>query len=225
MLIPKCYTYKITTSKSASSKPSIQSIHPKHPLKIPTRPTKPTSISKTPVPIGILRKVSPTKPLPLQKELRKSLVNPNLQIPQSLPPPPQSKDTIETYRSPDESFYPKLLPILKDAEELDVFIRHIPKQTDIDKFLQILKSKVTKSHDLSVTAKELVKEYSHSPAFSSIYNYITQNDLPKDKRTQRMVIANAEHYIVANGVLFRLMQQKKVFGNSIKCLLVIPEKF
>ena len=40
-----------------------------------------------------------------------------------------------------------------------------------------------------------------------------------------MVIANAEHYIVANGVLFRLMQQKKVFDTSIKCLLVIPEKF
>ena len=103
--------------------------------------------------------------------------------------------------------------------------RHIPKQTDIDKFLQILKAKVTKSYDLSVTATELVKEYPHSPAFSSIYNYITQNVLPKDKRSQRMVIANAENYIVANGVLFRLIQQKKVFDTSIKCLLVVPEKF
>ena len=78
---------------------------------------------------------------------------------------------------------------------------------------------------VSITAQELVQEYSHSPAFGSIYNYITQNVLPKAKRSQRMVIANAEHYIVANGVLFRLMQQKKVFDTSIKCLLVIPEKF
>ena len=59
-----------------------------------------------------------------------------------------------------------------------MFTRHIPKQTDIDKFLQILKAKVTISYDLSVTSTELVKEYSHSPAFSSIYNYITQNVLP-----------------------------------------------
>ena len=110
-------------------------------------------------------------------------------------------------------------------EELDVFTRHIPKQTDIDKFLQILKAKVTKSYDLSVTATELVKEYPHSPAFSSIYNYITQNVLPKDKRSQRMVIANAENYIVVNSVLFRLIQQKKVFDTSIKCLLVVPEEF
>ena len=121
-------------------------------------------------------------------------------------PPPQSKETIETYRSPDESLYPKPLPILNDAEELKVYRS---KQTDIDKFLQILKAKVTKSNDLSVTATELVKEHPHSPDFSSIYNSITQNVLPKDKSSQRRVTANAENYIVANGVLFRLMQQKR----------------
>ena len=65
-----------------------------------------------------------------------------------------------------------------------MFTQHIPKQEDIDKFLQILKAKVTKSYDLSITASELVKEYPHSPAFNSIYNYITQNVLPKDKRSQ-----------------------------------------
>ena len=40
-----------------------------------------------------------------------------------------------------------------------------------------------------------------------------------------MVIANAENYIVANGILFRLIQQKKVFDTSIKCLLVVLENF
>ena len=140
-------------------------------------------------------------------------------------PPPDSKETIEIYRPPDETLYHKPLPVLKDAEELDVFTWHIPKQADIDKFLQILKAKVTKSYDLSVTASELVKEYPHSPAFNSIYNYITQNVLLKDKRSQRMVIANAENYIVVNGVLFRLVKQKKIFDTSMKCLLVVLEKF
>ena len=78
-----------------------------------------------PVPIGILCKTPSTKPLPPQKEPRKSLVDPQLKIPQSLPPlelpPPQSKETIETYRPPKESLYRKPLPILKDTEELDVF--------------------------------------------------------------------------------------------------------
>ena len=70
-----------------------------------------------------------------------------------------------------------------------------------------------------------MKEYPHSPAFSSIYNYITQNILPKDKRSQRMVIANAENYIVVNGILFRLIHQKKIPDIQAKCLLVVPEKF
>ena len=138
-------------------------------------------------------------------------------------PPPSSKETIETYRIPEESLYRKPLPILKDVEELDVFTRHIPKQIDIDKFLQILKAKVTKSYDLSVTASELVKEYPNSPVFSNIYNYITQNVLPKDKRSQRMVIANAENYIVANGILFRIIHQKKIPETPAKCLLVFQK--
>ena len=197
--------YKSVTPKATISKPLIQPMQPKCPPKISVQPPKPTMMSKTP-------------PGPQSSS-----------IPQSLPlselPPPQSKETIEMYRPPDKSLYHKPLPILKDAEELDVFTRHIPKQTDIDKFLQILKAKFTKLHDLSVTATELVKEYPHSPAFSSILNYITQNVLPKDKRSQRMVIANAENYIVVNGILFKLVQQKKVFDTSAKCLLVVPEKF
>ena len=63
--------------------------------------------------------------------------------PKTLPPlelpPPEKRETIDTYRPPDESLSRKHLPVLKDSKELDVFTRHIPKQTDIDKFLQILK--------------------------------------------------------------------------------------
>ena len=40
-----------------------------------------------------------------------------------------------------------------------------------------------------------------------------------------MVIANAENYVVANGVPFRLVKQKKMFDTPMKCLLVVPEKF
>ena len=222
------YTTKTIIPKTTYTKPTVVPTKLPHPPKVQTHRVKPSTSGKTPpVPIGILRKAFPPKPPPQQKEVRKSLVNPKLKNPQTLPPldlpAPDSKETIETYRPPGDALYRK--PVLKDADELDVFTWHIPKQTDIDKFLQILKAKVTKSYDLSITASELVKEYPHSPAFSSIYNSITQNVLPKDKRSQRMVIANAENYVVANGVLFRLVKQKKIFDTSMKCLLVVLEKF
>ena len=93
------------------------------------------------MPIGILRNLPVSSPP--QEQVRKSLVNPNLQIPKTLPPlelpPPEKRETIDTYRPPNESLFRKPLPVLKDSKELDVFTRHIPKQIDIDKFLQILK--------------------------------------------------------------------------------------
>ena len=51
----------------------------------------------------------------------------------------------------------------------------------MDKFLCILKAKVTKSYDLPLTAVELQKEYTHSPTFKNIYKFITQGSLPSDK--------------------------------------------
>ena len=71
---------------------------------------KPTTSTKTPpVPVCILQKSFSPKLPPPQKEVRKSLVNPNLKIPQTLPPldlsPPDTKETIETYRPPDETLF------------------------------------------------------------------------------------------------------------------------
>ena len=58
-----------------------------HPPKVQTYIAKPSTSGKTqPVPIGILQKAIPPKNPPQQKEVRKSLVNPNLKILQTLPP-------------------------------------------------------------------------------------------------------------------------------------------
>ena len=131
---------QVTTSKPVQTK--TKTIHPQKKIIPPTIQaplSKPTTLSTLPpVPLGILRKSSPvTLPTP-QKEVRKSLVNPHLKIPQTLPlldlPPPDPEETLETYKPPDESLFSKPLPVLKDAKELDVFTRHIPKQTNIDKF-------------------------------------------------------------------------------------------
>ena len=66
--------YKMRTPKVTHVKPQIQSVKVKQPPKLPTKPSTSPPASKTPpAPIGILRKVFPLKPLPPQKETRKSL--------------------------------------------------------------------------------------------------------------------------------------------------------
>ena len=66
--------YKIVKPTNTLSKSLIQPAQPKHPLKISIQLPKPAIQSKTPpVPIGILRKIPPTKPLPPQKRTKKIL--------------------------------------------------------------------------------------------------------------------------------------------------------
>ena len=101
------YITKTTTPKSTHTKTKITHTKPLHPPKVqPCTSMLSTSTKTPPVPIGILWKSFPPKLLPPQKEVRKSLVNPNLKIPQTLPPldlpPPETK---ETYRPPDETLY------------------------------------------------------------------------------------------------------------------------
>ena len=101
----------------------------------------------SPLPTKVLttqdkEKVTP----PILPEDKVTLINPEIDIPQTLPPveiPPPQAENIDTYRSPENFLYKKALPVLKDSKELDIFSRHIPKQKEIDEFLSVLKAKVT----------------------------------------------------------------------------------
>ena len=66
--------YKIVKPTNMLPRSLIQPAQPKRPPKISIQLPKPTTQSKTPpVPIGILRKIPPTKPLPPQKRTKKIL--------------------------------------------------------------------------------------------------------------------------------------------------------
>ena len=136
-----------------------------------------------------------------------TLINPFLEIPQTLPPvelPPPQQETLETYRLPDKYLFRKPLPILKDSKELNVFTRHIPKQKEIDEFLKVLRAKVIHCYSLPILASEIQQAYKTSPAFKNIYQYITTNMLLSNKRAQCSIIANADNYIVAEGFTFQV---------------------
>ena len=164
----------------------------------------------------------------IQAQDRLTLINPTIDIPNTLPPvevPPPQSDNIETYRSPDKFLYKQPLPVLKDSKELDIFTRHIPKQKEIDEFLAVLKAKVTKDYKLPLLAKSIAQAYAQSPVFKNIYQYITTNTLPPNRRLQRSIITNSDNYIVADGLLFKLQHTYRNKQMIHRCLLVIPETF
>ena len=76
------YITKTTTPKSTHTKTTVVPTKPPHPPKVQPHASQPSTSAKTPpIPIGILWKSFPLKLPPPQKEVRKSLVNPNLKIP------------------------------------------------------------------------------------------------------------------------------------------------
>ena len=221
--IDKIVPKKIAVRKSKTKqKPNIPHI-------IYHQSTCDTDTMRLPLPTPILQK-PPKHQLnpPILPTDKITLVNPHIDIPQTLPPvevPPPQTESIETYRAPEDFLYNKPLPILKDSKALDIFTRHIPKHKEIDQFLEVLKAKVTKDYKLPLLAQSIISAYPQSPAFKNIYQYITTNTLPPNRRLQRSIISNADNYIVADGLFFKLQQVPRNKQIYPKCLLVIPEAF
>ena len=97
----------------------------------------------------------------------------------------------------------------------------MPKQTDIDKILQIVQRKVLKGTHLPVTIKEIQAGYLNSPYFKDLYLYLTQNKLPSSKSATCKVEALAERYMLPDSFLFKLI----TIPEKETALLAIPEVY
>ena len=115
----------------------------------------------------------------------------------------------ETYERPDGSYIkePHELAALVDTSKM--VQKFLPKQTDIDKILDIIKRKVLKGTHLPLTIKEIQAGYLNSPYFKDLYRYLTQNKLPSKKGAIHKVETMAERFILLDSLLFKLVTAKQ----------------
>ena len=94
--------------------------------------------------------------------------NPNINFDFEENSPFQEGIMSETFQRPNKSFFqnPKELGDLISKENL--VHRILPKQTDIDRILEVIQRKVLKGTHLPVEIKEIPAGYLHSP-YSKIY--------------------------------------------------------
>ena len=95
----------------------------------------------------------------------------------------------------------------------------MPKQTDIDKILEIIRKKVLKGTHLPLMIKEIQAGYLNSSYFKDIYVYLAQNRLPAKKALIKRVEVLAEKYILLDSLLFKLT----TIPGRETALLAIPE--
>ena len=115
----------------------------------------------------------------------------------------------ETIQSPDKSFFqtPKELEDLIDKGNL--IHRFLPKQTDIDKILQIIQRKVLKGTHLPVEVKEIQAGYLQSLYFKDIYQYLLQNKLPSSKLAIKKLEALSEKYVLFRFFIVQNLPRKR----------------
>ena len=75
----------------------------------------------------------------------------------------------ETIQRPDKTFFQKPRNLDDIIDTGNLIHKFLPKQTDIDKILQIIQGKVLKGTHLPIEVKEIQTGYLHSPYFKDIY--------------------------------------------------------
>ena len=77
-----------------------------------------------------------------------------------------------------------------------VFRRHIPKQVELDKFIDALKEKVIHDYNIPIHVKALRAEYKRSPYFRDIVKYIRTGYCSYVGKAQRLFKMLCEDYIL-----------------------------
>ena len=125
----------------------------------------------------------------------------------------------EIYERPD-NFYvqePQELTDLIDTSKL--IQKYLPKQTDIDKILDIIKRKVLKGTHLPLAVKEIQAGYLTSPYFKDLYLYLSQHKLPSKRSAMKKVEMLAESFVLLDSLLFKLV----TIPDKEAAVLAIPE--
>ena len=103
-------------------------------------------------------------------------------------------------------------------------MKHIPKQQELDKFLDYLRKRVIHDCKVPLTVKELKAEYHVDPYFKDIVKYLEKDYCRYVGKAQTVFKMQCEDYVLVNGVLFRIRCDKEDKGEPT-LVLCIPEKY
>ena len=156
-------------------------------------------------------------------------VNIDVTLRGQLPPFDREKsfDAIQTSveQYPDlENLFREDKPLFKPGTEISLFMKHIPKQKELDKFVNYLKQRVILDCKVPLSVKELKAEYHVDPYFKDIVKYLEKDYCRYVGKAQTVFKMQCEDYVLVNGVLFKIRYGKEDKGEPslVRC---IPEKY
>ena len=125
----------------------------------------------------------------------------------------------EIYERPDTSYVQEPQELKDLIDNTRLIQKFLPKWTDIDKILDIIKRKVLKGTHLPLMIKEIQAGYLNSPYFKDLYLFLSQNKLPSKRSTIKKVETLAENFVLLDSLIFKLVTT----SNKEAAVLAIPE--
>lgn len=130
-------------------------------------------------------------------------------------------EVTETFEEPTTDQFPNIEPLFNRLRTDQIITKHLPRQHEVDQILELIKKKALRDYHLPINIQNLKRLQSSDGFFGEVYAYLATGMLPKDKRSAKQVLLQAESYILIDGVLFRLMLNKQ--RNDLKLTLAVPE--
>ena len=125
----------------------------------------------------------------------------------------------ENYGRPDNSYMQEPQELTDVIDTTKLIQKYLPKQTDIDKILDIIKRKVLKGMHFPLTIKEIQAGYSTSPYVKDLYLFLSQNKLPSKRSAIKKVETLAESFVLLDLLIFKLVTTT----DKEAAILAIPE--
>ena len=85
---------------------------------------------------------------------------------------------------------------------LSIIHKHIPRQSDIDKIVKNIETRVIHSLELPIQAQDLIKVYQHSTHLHDIYQYIIDGKFSSVQRHK--IVSEPKHLITLLSTTFCL---------------------
>ncbi len=122
---------------------------------------------------------------------------------------------------PQEKLFQPPTPLFEDLSPSQVMCRHVPRQKEINKLLNVIRTKCLRDFAIPLKAKEIKYEQQRSPYFRAIYEYLASGTLPSKSRSARSVMKQSEQFLLIQGILFKIDLDKDMC--DCKLTLCIPE--
>ena len=94
---------------------------------------------------------------------------------------------VNTIRPPDIENTQNSQPLVPVDTPLSIIRKHIPRQSDIDKIVKSIETRLIHGLELPIQAQDLIKAYQTSVCFRDIYHYITDGKLLSGSKAQNCI--------------------------------------